>query len=54
VDGKTGGFVSGERPAARTQGLKNAIGEYHKPPSTKLDAAATSTAQMLMFSMISS
>jgi hypothetical protein len=35
------------RPASRFHGLWNSTGEYHSPPSAKLETAATSTAQML-------
>src|SRR4030095_14162826 len=40
------------RPASRFHSLWNSTGEYHSPPSAKLETAATSTAQMLTAVMI--
>src|ERR1041384_8111069 len=42
---------SSVRPVSRCQALPNNTGEYHRPPSTKLDTAATTTAIQLISGM---
>src|SRR4029434_42391 len=38
-------------PAARCHARPKSTGEYQRPPTRKLDSAATTTARMLMFAM---